>query len=54
MWEVLTQKQKMEAFRVFALEEKARLERQRRLRKKIVVLVIMLIISRIVFAVSLS
>ena len=33
MWEVLTQKQKLEAFRVFAIEEKARLEKQRRNKK---------------------
>ena len=53
MWEVLTQKQKLEAFRVFAIEEKARLEKQRRIKRQVAITSILLVLSLVVLAISL-
>lgn len=54
MWQVLTQKQKLEAFRLFAKEEKAMLEEQKKLKIKIAITSILLIISLVVLAISLN
>lgn len=54
MWQALTQKQKLEAFRLFAKEEKARLEEQKKLKIKIAITSILLIISLVVLAISLN
>lgn len=53
MWEVLTQKQKLDAFRLFAKEEKARLEMQRRIKRQVAITSILLVLSLVVLAISL-
>lgn len=54
MWQVLTQKQKLEAFRLFKKEEKARLEEQKKLKIKIAITSILLIINLVVLAILLN